>query len=193
MGAAGKLRELLEADWLGLPLCWAQALLDAVLPNDDVFRNVRAVAFKCLGLRVSWTSKVGRRVTVTDRRKFRSGRGTHINHEAYFDCHRPIAIGSFCDIGYRTTFVTAGHELVSDFASVRPLSDAASKPITVEDFVWIGANATVLPGVTIGRGSVVAAGAVVTRDVEPYTLVAGVPARKVRSLSVRPDERPVRP
>lgn len=55
-------------------------------------------------------------------------------------------------------------------------------PIVVEDDVWIGSHATVLPGVTIGRGAIVAAGAVVTRDVEPLTIVAGVPARLLRSL-----------
>ena len=59
-------------------------------------------------------------------------------------------------------------------------------PIVIGDKVWIGANATVLPGVTIGKGAIVAAGAVVTRDVPPNTIVAGVPARVVREI--RPGE-----
>jgi acetyltransferase-like isoleucine patch superfamily enzyme len=53
-------------------------------------------------------------------------------------------------------------------------------PIVVEDDVWIGARVTVLAGVTLGKGTVVAAGAVVTRSTEPYSIVAGVPARKIR-------------
>jgi len=56
-------------------------------------------------------------------------------------------------------------------------------PVRIEDDVWIGAGAIVLPGVTIGRAAVVAAGAVVTRDVEAMTVVAGVPARVVRRVA----------
>ena len=55
-------------------------------------------------------------------------------------------------------------------------------PIVIEDDVWIGAGAIVLPGATIGRGAVVAAGAVVTRSVEPFTVVAGVPARAIKTI-----------
>lgn len=54
-----------------------------------------------------------------------------------------------------------------------------SAPITICDYVWGGINATILKGVTIGEGAVVAAGAVVTKDVESYAIVAGVPARKI--------------
>jgi galactoside O-acetyltransferase len=56
----------------------------------------------------------------------------------------------------------------------------AFEPVVVERDVWIGANATILPGVRVGRGAVVGAGAVVTRDVEPGSVVMGVPARVVR-------------
>ena len=54
------------------------------------------------------------------------------------------------------------------------------RPIIIDDHVWIGSRATILPGVTIGRGAVVMAGAVVTHNVEPFAVVGGVPARKVR-------------
>jgi len=57
-----------------------------------------------------------------------------------------------------------------------------TKPVVIEDDVWIGANAVVLPGVTIGARSVVGAGAVVVKDVAPKTIVAGVPARVIRDL-----------
>ena len=61
-------------------------------------------------------------------------------------------------------------------------------PVVVEDDVWIGANAIVRSGVTVGRGAVVGGGAVVTRDVEPYTIVAGVPAEGDRP-ALRPGDR----
>lgn len=54
--------------------------------------------------------------------------------------------------------------------------------VTIGDRVWLGSNCIVLPGVTIGEGAVCCAGCVVTKDVEPYTVVAGIPARKVRTL-----------
>ena len=56
------------------------------------------------------------------------------------------------------------------------------KPIRIGNKVWIGANATILQGVTIGEGAIVAAGAVVTRDVEPRTVVGGIPARFIKSV-----------
>ena len=57
------------------------------------------------------------------------------------------------------------------------------KPVVIEDNVWIGEYATILKGVTVGRGSIVASHSVVTRNVEPYSIVAGNPARKVKELS----------
>ncbi|NCI49091.1 acyltransferase [Sediminibacterium roseum] len=64
-----------------------------------------------------------------------------------------------------------------------PLGDIKSKPIVIEDDAWVGFNASILKGVTIGRGAIVAAGAVVTHDVEPFTIVAGNPARTVGKAS----------
>ena len=71
----------------------------------------------------------------------------------------------------------------SDFHAVGDLdAPGKSAPITIEDDVWLATRAVVLKGVTVGRGAVVATGAVVTKDVPPYTLVAGVPARPIRTL-----------
>jgi acetyltransferase-like isoleucine patch superfamily enzyme len=69
----------------------------------------------------------------------------------------------------------------------------ASRAVMIEDDVWIGAKATVLKGVTIGRGAVVAAGSVVTKNVAPFTLVAGNPARHVRDLESRGASHPGAP
>jgi acetyltransferase-like isoleucine patch superfamily enzyme len=54
-----------------------------------------------------------------------------------------------------------------------------SSPVIIDDYVWVGINATVLQGVRIGEGAVVAAGAVVTKNVEPYTIVGGIPAKQI--------------
>ncbi len=69
-----------------------------------------------------------------------------------------------------------------NFSKLSRLYPDDSRPIVIEDDVWIGANAVILPGVTIGTQSIVASGAVVNRDVPPYTVVAGVPAKKIKDI-----------
>jgi acetyltransferase-like isoleucine patch superfamily enzyme len=89
-----------------------------------------------------------------------------------------LRIGSRVLIAARATITTREHPV--DLPRWAVTTDA---PVVIEDDVWIGAGAIVLPGVTIGRGAVVAAGAVVTASVEPYTVVAGVPARAIKSVT----------
>jgi len=88
-----------------------------------------------------------------------------------------LTIGDRVLIAAHAVITTRGHP--EDLPRYGRVEDA---PITLEDDVWIGAGAIVLPGVTIGRGSIVAAGAVVTGDVPPLTVVAGVPARELRKV-----------
>ena len=84
-----------------------------------------------------------------------------------------ITIGSYCDISPQVNIWTLQHDFRdADFAS-------SGGPVTIMDFVWIGNRAIVLPNVKLGEGCVVAAGAVVTRSVEPYTVVGGVPAKPI--------------
>ena len=101
---------------------------------------------------------------------------------------REVHIGNHVMIGPNTLITTVGHPL-------SPLKRrdymAQAKPVTIGDDVWIGGNVTILPGVTIGNNVVVAAGAVVTRDVPSNTLVAGIPARKLKDLADDcPDRNP---
>jgi acetyltransferase-like isoleucine patch superfamily enzyme len=88
-----------------------------------------------------------------------------------------IRIGSRVLIAANVTITTREHPVALPRWKVT--KDA---PIVIEDDVWIGAGAIVLPGVTIGRGSVVAAGAVVTEDVPPFTVVGGVPAKTIKQV-----------
>ena len=89
-----------------------------------------------------------------------------------------ITIGNGVLIGHNVVLSTLNHDPApARRAWLHPA------PIVIGDRVWIGSNATVLPGVTIGDGAIVAAGAVVTKDVAPNTVVAGVPARLLRPLT----------
>ncbi len=91
----------------------------------------------------------------------------------------PVRIGDHCMIGPGTTISTVGHPLSP---AGRRAKLARGEPVIIGDDVWVGANAAVMPGVVIGSNVVVAAGAVVTRDVPDNVIVAGVPARVVREI-----------
>lgn len=108
----------------------------------------------------------------------RVGRRVFINQGCMLMDIGGIEIGDDVMLGPAVRLITSGHPL--DPALRRRQIVAA--PITIADNVWLGAGATVLHGVTVGRDAVVAAGAVVTRDVPEATLVAGVPARVVKSV-----------
>lgn len=90
-----------------------------------------------------------------------------------------VRIGNDVFIAPNVGLYTAGHPLD---ASVRNTGIEYAKPIVIEDDVWIGAGVSVCPGVTIGRGAVIAAGSTVTKDVAPYSLVGGVPAKFIKSI-----------
>ncbi|MCI8537543.1 MAG: sugar O-acetyltransferase [Oscillospiraceae bacterium] len=92
-----------------------------------------------------------------------------------------ITIGDDCMFGPNVTLAAATHPIKAA-ERVNPEGREYALPIRIGDRVWLGAGVTVLPGVTIGDRAVVAAGAVVVRDVPPDTLVAGVPARVVKEI-----------
>ena len=106
------------------------------------------------------------------------GKSVFIGYECAFTGHAAIDIADQVMIAHKVNLVTAGHPVEPD----QRRTYITAEPITIETNVWIGAAATVLPGVTIGADSVVAAGAVVTHDVPPATLVGGVPATVIRKL-----------
>jgi maltose O-acetyltransferase len=110
------------------------------------------------------------------------GRGTWVSPGVVIHTHivAPIHIGERCDIGPGAMLVTGSHETGT---TQRRAGNGTAKAIVIEAGCWIGARSLILGGVTIGPGSIVAAGAVVTRDVPPNTLVAGVPAIPKRALA----------
>ena len=92
-----------------------------------------------------------------------------------------ITIGTKVAISREAFICTASHD------TSKPNRPLITAPISIGDGVWIGSRATVLPGVTIGEGAVVAAGAVVTKDVEPWTIVGGNPAKFIKKRELRND------
>lgn len=111
------------------------------------------------------------------------GARTLVNRGCCLDARAGLSIGADVSIAPEVAILTTQHDLDDpDFA-------LQSRPVRIDDHVWIGMRAMVLPGVHIGRGAVVAAGAVVTRDVPPLAVVGGVPARPIGQRSLQPGYR----
>jgi len=164
---------------------WRSALTRAVnglanlLPDDPISIRLRPQIYRLLG------NRIGRRVTMNGGGFCNGGRlavgaNSFINRGVYFDLSAPVRIGANISVGNHARFVTTTHDIgppAKRCGAARPAG------ITVHDGAWIGACITVLPGVTIGHGAVVAAGALVNRDVPANVLVGGVPIRIIRDLS----------
>lgn len=120
-------------------------------------------------------SKVQMDVRFLNGRKVFLGERNIINFGCLFDGRQfTIRTGKDVSIGPEATLLTLGHDPHSD-----DFSRGIGGDITIGDHVWIAYRAIILPGVSIGEGAVVAAGAVVTRDVKPFTIVGGSPAREI--------------
>jgi acetyltransferase-like isoleucine patch superfamily enzyme len=107
------------------------------------------------------------------------GARTWINHGCHFEAVAPIEIGSDCGLSLYVTVLTSTHEVGTH---QNRMGRWGVQPVKIGDGSWLGARVTVLPGVTIGDGCIIAAGALVKDDCEPDGLYAGVPARRIRDL-----------
>jgi maltose O-acetyltransferase len=134
----------------------------------------------------------------------RIGRGSIIHWQTHFFQPSGVRIGEYCNLGNRIFLdgrlglsignrVATGSEVMIytlQHSIDSPKFDTVGGPVTIEDYVYIGPRAIILPNVRIGRGAVIGAGAVVTQDVPEYAVMAGVPARFVRERSRELDYRP---
>ena len=156
--------------WLGAILAWSY---------NDLFGRIPSRTLPHLFLRF-WLRGLAPGAGVQMRCRFLNGRKVTLGSRTVinFGCqldgrHYPIVTGSDVSIGPEASILSLGHDPQSgDFAT-------KGGPVTIADHAWIGYRAIVMPGVTIGEGAVVAAGAVVTSDVAPYSIVGGNPARVI--------------
>jgi maltose O-acetyltransferase len=159
-------------------------LISGVLPQNS-FNRVRTMLLRALGLRIGATSCFAGALRLTGLGSVHDllsvGPGCHITGPLHIDLTAPVSIGAGVHIGYDVALITADHDLG---AATQRCGRRVFRPICVEDGVWISSRAVILPGVRIGKGSVIAAGAVVTMSVPPQTMVGGVPARLIRDLEV---------
>ena len=155
-------------------------LLRIPMRDISVGRNVRVRAQSNLKFQVK--ASLGDRNSITARGgSIVFGMNFASNEEVFInaDIGGNVIFGDDCLVGPRVIFRTANHQFADRKKKIN-MQGHSIGDINVGDDVWIGANAIILPGVRIGSGSVVAAGAVVTKDVPPFTVVAGVPAKIIK-------------
>lgn len=156
--------------------------VSALLP-PLTFSYLRTCVWRAAGLRLGQRSRIMGPLYVTgpgDHRQLVTlGDDTLVTGPLRIDLAAPVTIGSRVRIGHDVLLLTIDHEIGP--AESR-CADNLACPIQIGDGAWLSSRCVLLPGVSVGAGAVVAAGAVVTHDVPPNTLVAGVPARVIRSL-----------
>lgn len=161
----------LNAIWGDLRLFFLTAL--GYVPSH----RVRNFFYRRSGVRLARTSSIHWRARFFTPEGLTVGEHTTIGNDSFFDGRSGITIGSCVNIAGEVRLYTREHNIDDPFFA------EIGGPIVIEDYAYIGTRVTIMPGVSIGRGAVVASGAVVTKDVEPYMLVGGVPARVIRERS----------
>ena len=150
------------------------ALINGAYHTDE---ELRALMSRLVGYRVDDGFRLFPPVYTDFGKNIKIGKDVFVNSGCCFQDQGGVTLGDGCLVGHNVVFATLDHDK-------RPgrRGDMTAAPIVVGKDVWIGAHATILKGVTIGDGAIVAAGAVVTRDVPPNTIAAGVPARIVKTI-----------
>lgn len=128
---------------------------------------------QCLSFEIGTGSHIFMDAWFDCKKNFVVGKNSTINQKCRLDNRGGISIGDNVSISAEVCILTGDHDLQSQDFSGRV------RPVVIEDYVFIGTRAMILPGVTLGKGSAVGAGAVVTKSVPPFTVVAGIPAKSI--------------
>jgi acetyltransferase-like isoleucine patch superfamily enzyme len=157
---------------------WLVALLTEYLLNDVLPHipswSLRRFVMQRLKMRIGKNSFIMKHVYIMTPQQLTIGDYSHINRGCTLDARGTIKIGNNVSVSHNVSIMSGSHDCNSVNFRGRFL------PIRIDDYVWIGTGAIILQGVTIGKGAVVCAGAVVTKDVDPYDVVAGIPAKTIK-------------
>lgn len=123
-------------------------------------------------------SKFENHIYISDARQLTFGSYVRINEHVFLQ--GKITVGNHVMMAPNVAIYTNTHEHARIDIPMVMAGDTETKPVIIENNVWLGRNVVVLPGITVGEGSIVGANAVVTKNVEPFTIVGGVPAKEIR-------------
>jgi maltose O-acetyltransferase len=183
LGGLKKLLAVAREELRGIhPRYRVAQLLVSCLPQNS-FCRVRTMLYRLAGLRIGKGTLVLGRLTLTSdgslSKMLSIGFASRVNAPFFADLNAPVIIGSNVAIGHHVVLITTDHDKSNpEHRGGTPKFER----IVIEDGAMIGACVTILPGVTIGRGSVVSAGALVSQSVLANRLVGGVPARPIKTL-----------
>ena len=136
--------------------------------------SIRIFAMKLYGVKVGRSNFLRMYLKFLNPKNIRLGNNNSINQKVMFDgSGGKVIIGNNVDVGYETNIWTLEHDPDSD------THDTVPGDVIIEDYVWIASRVTILPGVKIEKGAVVASGSIVTKNVASMTIVAGVPAKVI--------------
>ena len=186
-GASSRLRSVLAEEVRDVdPRVVASRMLLWLVPTGMGDR-LRVRVLRGLGFNIGRGTTMSSPIALLGGRRARTnvviGRRCYINRGCVIDASAPVTIGDGVALGHEVLITTSGHEM--DISEHRA-GELEPRPVVVESGAWIASRAVLLPGVTVGRGSVVCAGAVVTKSVPADTMVGGVPARVIRPLDASP-------
>ena len=136
-------------------------------------RFIRNLFYWLVGMKFGRGTKLDMNQYILCPYRIKIGSFSHINQGCFLDARSRISIGNSVSISHYVRLVTGSHNIQDKHFSYK------GSEIVIHDFAWIGIGVTILQGVTIGKGAVVCAGAVVTKDVEDFSIVAGIPAKKI--------------
>lgn len=153
-----------------------ETFTNTILSHLPIWKARRG-ALKLLRAKIGTGTYINRHCYIMDPNRMAIGQNSHINRLCTLDARGGLYIGNSVSVSHGVMLMTGSHDINSHDFSVNYL------PIRIEDYAWIGCGAIVLQNVKIGRGAVVAAGAVVTKDVPPYTVVGGIPAKAINKRS----------
>ncbi|WP_258848509.1 acyltransferase [Polaribacter sp. WD7] len=137
-------------------------------------RSVRKLVLKKVLKKIGTDTNFLRGVEIREAANIYIGNNSVVNSKVLLDGRGGILkIGNNVDIAQETNIWTLGHDPHSDF------HDSKGGPVTIDDYVWIASRVTILPNIRIGRGAVIASNSVVTKNIEPMSIVAGNPAKPI--------------
>ena len=138
--------------------------------------HLRRYVYRALGAEVGKNVVFHFRTEIRGIHKLKIGKGTIVGDNALLAAQRGLTIGENVNISSNVSIYSGAHDHRDPYFRSTPQT---TRPITIGNRVWLGSNVIILTGVNIGEGAVCCAGCVVTKDVEPYSVVAGIPAKKV--------------